>query len=33
MTLNKEAIYRDAEKIYHPGKERDEKERRVIVKL
>lgn len=33
MTLNREAIYRDAEKVYHPGKEKDEKERRVIVKL
>lgn len=33
MTLDKETIYRTAEKIYHPGKDGDEKDKRVMVKL
>ena len=33
MTLDKDAIYRDAEKIYHPGKEKEERDRRLVIKL
>lgn len=32
MTLDRETIYRNAEKIYHPGKQ-DEKDKRAVVKL
>jgi acyl-homoserine-lactone acylase len=32
MTLDKASIYRDAEKVYHPGKEK-EPDRRLVIKL
>ena len=33
MTLDKESIYKNAERIYHPAKEKDEKDHRVISRL
>lgn len=33
MTLDKDVIYKNAERIYHPGKEKDEKDRGLFSKL
>ena len=33
MTLDKETIYRNAEKVYHPGKDKNENDRHAITKL
>jgi acyl-homoserine-lactone acylase len=33
MTLDKETIYRNAEHVYHPGKEKEEKDHRLFSKL